>query len=186
MRVPWSMWIASPLPLPACTNEIRMLRTITLETSLMFRPQPVRPELEPTPRIVLFAATRTSSEQLKLPLTRMVCALDEAAAVVSAERLVTVPVAPPAPPVVPPPCVAQPTMPVCGGGLPVVGGVVVGGAVVGGRVVVGGPAVVGGLVTVPVHGTLLSVNAVGTGLDELFQLPLKPNDVLAPVATEPW
>src|SRR5262252_4140376 len=103
MCVPWSMWIASPLPLLAWTNEIRMLRTMTLLTLRMLRPQPVRPELDPTPRIVLFAATTTSPLQLKLPLTRMVCAVLEEAAEVRAESDVTVTVGPPAPPVVPPP-----------------------------------------------------------------------------------
>src|SRR5262245_1832399 len=110
------MWIASPLPLPACTNEIRMLRTITLLTSLMFSPQPVRPEPEPTPRMVLFAATRTSSEQVKLPLTRIVCVVLERTAVFRSASVLTVTVGPPAPPVVPPPWVAQPINPPGGGG----------------------------------------------------------------------
>src|SRR5919205_270690 len=105
------MWMASPLPLPASTLEIFMLRTMTLLMPRMFRPQPVRPELAPTPRIVLFAVRRTSSLQEKLPLTRMTDAPDAATAVVRAERLVTVTVLPPAPPVVPPPWVAQPIRP---------------------------------------------------------------------------
>src|SRR6266540_7001505 len=110
------MWIASPLPLPAWTHEIRLLRTMTLLTSLMFSPQPVRPEPDPTPRIVLFDATRTSSAQVKLPLTRMVCVVVERTAVLRSASVLTVTVGPPAPPVVPPPCVAQPTSPPGGGG----------------------------------------------------------------------
>ena len=68
-----SMWMASPLPLLAGTFEIFRFRTMTLLTFFMLRPQPVRPELEPTPMIVLFDATLTSLEQVKLPLIRTVC-----------------------------------------------------------------------------------------------------------------
>src|SRR5215470_3902456 len=112
------MWMASPLPLLASTFEIFMLRTMSLLTPLMFRPQPVRPEPDPTPRTVLLDVSRTSSEQVKLPLTRMVSAPLAAASVVSADRLVTVTVGPLPPPVVPPFIVAQPTRPLVlpGGG----------------------------------------------------------------------
>src|SRR5215475_13064096 len=101
--------MASPFPLPAGTLAIFRLRTMTLLTSLMPRPHPVRPELEPTPMIVLFDATLTSLAQVKLPLTRTVCCVLEDAALVSAERLVTVTVGPLPPPVVPPACVDQPS-----------------------------------------------------------------------------
>src|SRR4029079_7053624 len=65
------------------------------------------------------------------------------------------------------------------GGVPVVGGADVGGAEVGGLDVVGA-AVVGAVE--PVHTVPLSVRDVGAGWLELFQEPLKPNDVFAPVA----
>src|SRR6185369_719159 len=134
-----SMWMASPLPLPAGTLAIFMFRTMTLLTPFMFSPQPVRPELEPTPRIVLFEAIRTSAEQVKLPLTRMIWVVLELAALVRSVRLETLTVGPPLPPVVPPLWVAHPIRPLLFGGgllLVVVGGglVVVGGGVV--RVVV--------------------------------------------------
>src|SRR5690349_12740206 len=103
------MWIASPLPLPALTFAMRRLRMTTLLTSLILKPQPVRPELEPTPMIVLLDATVTSAEQLKLPLTLMVCEVLALAAVVSADRLVTVTVVLAEPPLVPPPWVDQPS-----------------------------------------------------------------------------
>jgi hypothetical protein len=68
-----------------------------------------------------------------------------------------------------------------------VGGVVVGGVVVGG-VVVGGATVglvVGGVV-LPVQLTPFRVKLAGTGLAVLFHEPLKPNDVLAFVASPPF
>ncbi|MEV4327956.1 hypothetical protein AB0J37_37445, partial [Microbispora rosea] len=52
---------------------------------------------------------------MKLPFTWTTFAESPCTALVSAVREVTVVVAPPAPPVVPPPWVAQPTSPVVGG-----------------------------------------------------------------------
>src|SRR5512140_2114709 len=100
------MWIASPLP--ASTLAIFRLRTMTLLTPLIFRPQPVRPELEPTPRIVLLDVTVTSDEQVKFPLNLIVSDVLEPAALVSADRLVTVTVVLD-PPEVPPAWVDQPS-----------------------------------------------------------------------------
>src|SRR5919197_1789563 len=121
-----SMWIASPLPFPASTFEIRRFRTITLWTSRRLKPQPVSPEPEPTPRMVLSEATRTSAEQVKLPLTRMTFGPAAATAVLSWSSEVTVIGAALPPPVVPPFWVAQPTRPVVGGGVLVFVGVGVG------------------------------------------------------------
>src|SRR5690242_15839187 len=101
--------MASPLPVPARTVPLGGLRLTTLLTPLTVRPQPVRPELEPTPRSVLLDATVTSAEQVKLPLTLTACEVLEPAALVSADRLVTVTVVLVEPPLVPPDWVDQPS-----------------------------------------------------------------------------
>jgi len=106
MWVLLSMWIESPLPLPASTFAIFRFCRMTLLTPLSLNPHPVRPEPDPTPTIVLLDATVTSAEQVKLPLTVMTAAPLAFAALVSADRLVTVVLDPPAPPVVVPPTVA--------------------------------------------------------------------------------
>src|SRR5512141_1816414 len=96
------MWIESPFPWLASTFEIFRFCRMTLLTPLSWNPHPVRPELDPTPITDLFDATTTSLEQLKLPLTLMTAVPPAFAALVSADRLVAVVVAPPAPPVVEP------------------------------------------------------------------------------------
>src|SRR5215472_13519531 len=141
----WSaywMWIASPSPLEAVTNEMFMFWMITLWTlapdlPCMDSPMPVSPEFAPTPMIDLFDATGTSPAPENMPFTRMISGPLLAAALSSADSEVTVTVGPPAPPVVGP-CpsplsVAYPCMPVAGGG-GVVGGGDVGGGEVGGGV----------------------------------------------------
>jgi hypothetical protein len=104
--------------------------------SSMFRVVPEIPEPAPTPRIVLSAVSSTVPEPLIMPLTRIVRAPAVCAWVRRSAKLVTVTVGPPAPPVVPPACAAQPTSPPGTGGSEV-GGVVGGGVggVVGGDVV---------------------------------------------------
>jgi hypothetical protein len=132
----WSiqMWVAFSIWIASVPGTPRMLRfwMITLAgcMSSMLRVVPDRPELAPTPRIVLLAVTSTVPEPLSMPLTRMVRAPLACAWVRKSAQLLTVTVAPPAPPVVPPPCVAQPTIPPGWGGL-LVGGVEGDGDVVG-------------------------------------------------------
>jgi len=103
--------MASPEPELAVTLAIRRFRTITLLTDFRDRPQPVSPEAEPTPAMVLFEATLMSPVQVKDPDTLTISAPDRAASVVSPARDVTVTVAPPAPPVVVPAIVAYPSGP---------------------------------------------------------------------------
>src|SRR5215472_3364877 len=122
----WSaywMWIASPSPLEAVTNEMFMFWMITLKTlapdlPCMDSPMPVSPEFAPTPMIVLFDATLTSPDPENMPFTRMISGPLTAAALSSADSEVTVTVGPPEPPVVgpcpSPLCVANPCMPVGG------------------------------------------------------------------------
>src|SRR5688572_12900546 len=85
--------------------------------SSMLRVVPEIPEFAPTPRIVLLAEISTVPEPAIMPLTRMVLVPAACAWVRKSVKLVTVTVAPPAPPVVPPACVAQPTIPPGGVGL---------------------------------------------------------------------
>ncbi|GAA4160563.1 hypothetical protein GCM10022251_38810 [Phytohabitans flavus] len=66
-------------------------------------------------------------EPLSMPFTRIVRAPAVCAWVRRSAQLDTVTVGPLAPPVVPPACVAQPTIPPGGGGVVVGGGVLVGG-----------------------------------------------------------
>src|SRR5215475_1419042 len=101
--------MASPFPTLAGTLAIFKLRTMTLLTLFRPRPQPVKPELAPTPMIVLLDETLISLEHEKLPLTRTVCCVLDDAALVRADTLVTVTVGPLPPPVVPPDWVDQPS-----------------------------------------------------------------------------
>src|SRR5215470_18518483 len=102
--------MASPVPLSAATLAIRRLRTMTLRTLLIFRPQPVSPEEAPTPSSVLSEATVTSAPaQSRVPLSLITSGMPRAASVCSAGRLATVTVRPPAPPVVPPLSPANPS-----------------------------------------------------------------------------
>ncbi|GLY47073.1 hypothetical protein Lesp01_07290 [Lentzea sp. NBRC 102530] len=77
----------------------------------MFRPCPVIAEEEPTPSIVLFDATFVMLGNEMVPDTRITAALDDFAAATNADAVVTVIGEALPPPVVPPPCVAQPTSP---------------------------------------------------------------------------
>jgi hypothetical protein len=83
--------------------------------SSMLRVVPDTPEFAPTPRIVLLAVISTVPEPLSMPLTRMVLAPAACAWVRKSAKLVTLTVGPATPPVVPPPCVAQPMIPLGGG-----------------------------------------------------------------------
>jgi hypothetical protein len=139
------------------------------------------------PLSVMFAVSRTVCDVEELIADRNADALDTSTVVDE-------------PPVVPPFCVAQPTRPVDDDPPPeevvvvvarvvvvvvvvrvvvVVPVVVVVGRVV---VVVAGPDVV--VVEPPPLDEPLTVKDVGTGFAEV-QLPWKPNEVLAPVASEP-
>src|SRR5687767_3378539 len=114
MWVAFSIWIASPPRTP----RMFMFWMMTLAgcMSSMLRVVPETPELAPIPRIVLFAVTSTVPEPLSMPLTRMVLAPAACAWVRKSAQVLTVTVGPPAPPVVPPACAAQPmTVPGCGG-----------------------------------------------------------------------
>src|SRR5215471_1717088 len=107
------MWMASPAPLEAVTLEMFMFCTITLAGCMcsIDSPMPVRPELGPTPMMLLLARTVTSPEPVNSPLTMMISGVVLFASVVSWARLVTVTVGPPQPPVVAPLTVAQPSSP---------------------------------------------------------------------------
>ena len=99
----FSMWIASPVPLPAWTLAIFRFRTMTLLTPFIDNPQPVRPESAPTPTMVVFDLTAMSPEQVRLPFTLMIDGPPLApAADARAEALVTVATGPPPPTVLPP------------------------------------------------------------------------------------
>jgi hypothetical protein len=114
MWVAFSIWIASPPGTP----RICMFWMMTLAglMSSMLSVVPDTPEFEPTPRIVLLAETSIVPEPLSMPLTRIVRVPAACAWVRRSAHVDTVTVAPPAPPVVPPAWVAQPTIPVGGFG----------------------------------------------------------------------
>src|SRR5688572_10145034 len=91
--------------------------TFAGDMSSMLRVVPLTPEFAPTPRIVLLAEISIVPEPAIMPLTRIVLVPAACAWVRRSAKVVTVTVAPPAPPVVPPACVAQPTIPPGGVGL---------------------------------------------------------------------
>src|SRR3954469_2556167 len=101
--------MASPLPSVVGTFMICRLRMMTLLTLVRLRPQPVRPAEAPTPMMDLLEVTLISVEQVKCPLTRIVCGEGEPAALTRAATVVTVTVGPEPPPVVPPAMVDQPS-----------------------------------------------------------------------------
>src|SRR6478735_8112446 len=91
--------------------------TLAGDMSSILRVVPETPEFAPTPRIVLLAEISIVPEPAIMPLTRIVLVPAACAWVRRSAKVLTVTVAPPAPPVVPPACVAQPTIPPGGGGL---------------------------------------------------------------------
>src|SRR5690242_5438896 len=110
-----SLWSIQMLCAEVCTliessSAFRKtrLRMMTLLTLLRLSPPPLSPEPEPTPRIDLFELTLSMPDSEIMPDTRMICRLLDCSALSSADALVTVTVAPPAPPVVPPFWLAQP------------------------------------------------------------------------------
>lgn len=92
------MPIASPVS--ARTFDMAKLRTMTLETSLMYRLTPSSLDEESTPRMDLSLAGRAWTSPDKVPLTYMTAGPSAATASVKAAREETVVVVPPAPPVV--------------------------------------------------------------------------------------
>src|SRR5688572_14220378 len=114
MCVAYSTWLA-PLPGTPRLLRIWMLSSAGCMPSRL-RVVPGRPVLAPTPRIVLVAETSAVPEPFSMPLTRMVRAPEACAWVRKSVQVETVTVVPPEPPVVPPPCVAQPRIPVGGCG----------------------------------------------------------------------
>src|SRR5215471_7973632 len=95
--------MASPVGLEACTKEMLRLRMITLLTLTRFRLMPTSEAVEPRPRIEVLEPTITSTLPVMVPLTCTILGEEPLTALSRAERVLTVVVGPPAPPVVPAP-----------------------------------------------------------------------------------